>query len=100
MRTYEHHVHIDVRVFQDAHAVKLASKVLDKFYIHLNLRIFHAILLMSTFFIFTGEQRRLLMLTFFIFTQVNRGFFVECGALDGERGSNTDFLESEDNWQG
>ena len=74
MRTCEHHVHIDVRVFQDAHAVKLASKVLDKFYIHLNLCIFHAILLMLTLFIFTGKQR-----FFRRMWSIGRGTWIEYG---------------------
>lgn len=29
-----------------------------------------------------------------------KGFFVECGALDGERSSNTNYLESKYGWQG
>ena len=32
--------------------------------------------------------------------QAEKGFFVECGALDGERSSNTAVLESEHHWQG
>ena len=29
-----------------------------------------------------------------------KGFFVECGALDGERSSNTNFIESKYKWTG
>ena len=29
-----------------------------------------------------------------------KGFFIECGALDGEKGSNTLFFEKSRNWSG